>query len=144
MRTINNIMSMLDWNMTLEKQSEGRRIAKELGTIAPFIQPVTPEYNKNVWKNCAIIVSEQEDEKIKPYLCELLEWLQDMNWPGAFCIYNRLLRYKDNKSLFNAIDISYRRAEKCHDSIWERNIDALVSERFILVETPNDYGCRSW
>ena len=91
------IMDMLDWNMPLEIQLEGISLARNIKKIASFIQPLTPKYNKNVWLNCAVIISERSDEEIKPYLPEVLEWLQDMNWPGAFCILNRLQKYSDLK-----------------------------------------------
>ena len=72
--------------MPSEIQIEGISLAKSIETIIPFIQPLTPKHNKNVWGNCAVIISERSDEEINPHLPEMLEWLQDMNWPGAFCI----------------------------------------------------------
>lgn len=77
----------------------------------PFIQPLTPKHNKNVWENCAVIIAEKSDENPKPYLVELLEWLQDMNWPGAFCILNRLQKYADNDSICNAINACIEKAK---------------------------------
>ena len=44
-------------------------------TIIPFIQPLTPRHNKNVWENCAAIIAEKSDEELETYLTELLEWL---------------------------------------------------------------------
>lgn len=87
---ITEIMDMLDWHMPYEIQSKGIFLARDTETIIPFIQPLTPKHNKNVWGNCARIIAERSDEELKPYLVELLEWLQDMNWPGALCILNRL------------------------------------------------------
>ena len=90
---ITEIMDMLDWHMPSEIQLEGISLARNIETIIPFIQPLTPKHNKNIWDNCAVIIAEKSDEKIKPHLVELLEWLQDMNWPGAFCILDRLKNY---------------------------------------------------
>ena len=78
MVTTEKIMDMLDWHMPAEIQAKGIFLAKNTETIIPFIQPVTPKHNKNVWGNCAEIIAERSDEELKPYLVELLEWLQDI------------------------------------------------------------------
>lgn len=67
-----------------------------------------------------------QDELHKPYLVELLGWLQDMNWPGAFCILNRLQRYADNNSLRDAINICIEKARKCRNEVWEGNLCLLL------------------
>ena len=126
---VTEIMSMLDWNMPLEIQSKGISLAKKIETIIPFIQPLTPKYNKNVWENCAIIIADKSDEKLKPHLLELLEWLQDMNWPGAFCILDRLQKYTDNNSLHSAINICVQKAKGCNDEVWEGNLYLIMQEQ---------------
>ena len=50
---ITNILDMLDWNMPAEIQFKGISLARNIETIIPFIQPLTPKHNKNVWDNCA-------------------------------------------------------------------------------------------
>lgn len=129
MAGIAEIMDMLDWHMPTEVQSKGKALAKEIETITPFIQPLTPNHNKNVWENCAAIIADKADEELGPYLIELLEWLQDMNWPGAFCIQERLLQYSDNKSINNAINSCVQKAKDCNDEIWEANLFALLDKR---------------
>lgn len=109
---ITEILDMLDWHMPSEIQSKGISLARNTETIIPFIQPLTPKHNKNVWENCAVIISERSDEEIKPHLPEMLEWLQDMNWPGAFCILNRLQKYSDENSLCNAINVCIKNTIK--------------------------------
>ena len=120
------ILDMLDWHMPPEIQFEGINLAKTVETIDPFIQPLTPKHNKNVWENCAVIIAEKSDEKLKPRLVELLEWLQDMNWPGAFCILNRLQKYSDNNSICNAINVCIEKAKKRSDEVWESNLCLLL------------------
>ena len=129
MTSIIEIMDMLDWHMSSEIQSKGISLAMNIETIVPFIQPLTPKHNKNVWGNCAVIIAEKNDEKLKPHLVELLEWLQDMNWPGAFCILNRLKRYSDNNSILNSISICLEKAKNCNDEIWEKNLLMLQQMR---------------
>ena len=126
---ITEIMDMLDWHMPTEIQTEGIYLARNIGTIIPFIQPLTSKHNKNVWENCAVIISERSDEEIKPHLPEVLEWLQDMNWPGAFCIMNRLKNYSDENSILSAISICIQKAKEYNDEVWEDNL--LTLQRMI-------------
>ena len=125
---IEYVFNLLDWHMPLEIQSKGISLAKNIGTIIPFIQPLTPKYNKNVWENCAIIIAEKSDEKLKPHLVELLGWLRDMNWPGAFCILDRLRRYLDNSSMRSAINTCIEKAKACNDGAWECNLYLLLQK----------------
>lgn len=129
MINITEIMDMLDWNMPPEIQSKGIFLAKNIETILPFIQPLTPKHNKNVWENCAVIISEQSDEKIRPHLIELLEWLQDMNWPGAFCILERLQKISDNNAIISAINVCVKKAKDCSNDVWESNLYMLLKKR---------------
>ena len=117
---------MLDWQMPIEIQLKGRTLAKNIKTITPFIQPSTPNHNKNVWDNCAIIIAERNDIELKPHLVELLEWLQDMNWPGAFHIFHRLQEYSDYNSIRDALGICIEKAKDCNDEIWEYNLYCLL------------------
>lgn len=126
MEDVTEIIDMLDWNMPSEIQFKGRILAKNVETIIPFIQPLTPKNNKNVWENCAIIIAEESDEKLKPHLVKLLEWLQDMNWPGAFRILDRLKKYSDNNSIHTAIKICVDKAEACNDEVWKSNLHLLL------------------
>lgn len=48
-----------------------------------------------MWNNCAKILSDKSDEELSPYLPELFRWLKDLNWPGAICIYDRLIISED-------------------------------------------------
>ena len=91
MINIDYIMELIDRNNSIEEQAMGIKLAQDVKCINVFLQPLSP-YEKNVWDNCAKILSERTNEELAPYLIELMEWLQDMNWPGAFCILDRLKR----------------------------------------------------
>lgn len=125
---ITEILDMLDWHMPPEVQTKGIYLAKNIETISPFIQPLTPKHNKNVWENCAVIIAERNDESLTPHLVELLEWLQDMNWPGAFRILHRLKEYSDRKSISSAINICIKKAKTCDDEVWESNLHMLLKK----------------
>ena len=119
---MNEIMDMLDWNRDSDIQEEGRQLAENIKCLNVFMQPLDKQYNKNVWENCALILSKKSDDLLEPYVFDLLEWLQDMNWPGADIIYQRLLLVS-----MNYIDVPYResfeKACKSKDTVWK---DVLV------------------
>ena len=71
MVNIDYIMGLLDWNNPENMQEEGRALAREVSCINVFIQPCDRKYNKNVWDNCALILSERSDEELRPYLDRL-------------------------------------------------------------------------
>ena len=125
MRT-EEILDMLDWHMSPQTQSKGISLAKESKEIIPFIQPLTPRHNKNVWKNCAAIIADKTDEQLKPYLIDLLEWLQDMNWPGSLLILDRLKKYSDNTSICKAVKLCVKKAKDLHDDVWESNLYLIL------------------
>lgn len=114
---IARILDMLDWNMPVEIQLKGRLLAKKELSIGQMIQPLTPKHNKNVWENCAIIISDFNDGELEPHLVRLLEWLQDMNWPGANIIFKRLLEMP-----FDMLEMPYNIvltiAKKNDDKAW--------------------------
>ena len=68
MADIAEIMDMIDWHMPSEIRIKGVSLARDTETIIPFIQPLTPEHNKNVWEGCAVIIVEKSDENLKPYI----------------------------------------------------------------------------
>lgn len=125
MNDIDHIMKLLDWNNTLLEQNEGIKMAKEVENINVFIQPRNEKYNKNVWENCARVLYERTDEELSPYLIELLEWLQDLNWPGAFIILNRLRKYRDDSSYALAHNICIKYSQALEDDVWEGNLKML-------------------
>ena len=122
MISINNIMDLLDWNNSEEKQAKGIELARDVKCINIFLQPVDDGYNKNVWDNCAKILSERSDQELSPYLTPLLKWLQDMNWPGAFCILDRLKKYKRDSLFESTLKNCKKYAEVLDDAAWESNL----------------------
>lgn len=119
---IDYIMKLIDWNQSEENQEKGRELAKDVESINVFLQPCSERFNKNVWDNCAIILSERTDEELAPYLVELLEWLQDLNWPGALCILDRLQRYSDPILYTIYYRDCLKRAQALEDDVWESNL----------------------
>lgn len=90
---IDEIMTMIDWNNSDELQAKGIELAECIININVFLQPANPGLNKNVWENCAKILAAKSDDVLQPYLLHLLEWLEDINWPGALIIIERLKNF---------------------------------------------------
>ena len=121
-------MELLDWNNSIEKQEQGIKLAQNVKCINVFLQPGSHYYGKNVWDNCAKILSARPNEELSPYLIELMEWLQDMNWPGAFCILNRL-KGMVNEQLFQySYTICLKYAQALGDDVWESNLRMIKAD----------------
>ncbi len=121
MTDIDYIMELLDWNRTEEEQAKGRELARDVKSINVFLQP----NGKNLWDNCALILAERSDEELEPYLLNLMAWLEDMNWPGAFCILDRLNRYADTPMFNWALKSSLELAKAMHAKIWRKNLKEI-------------------
>lgn len=91
--------------------------AKKYKYLYPFIQPYIPNKSKVVWEPCAKVIAFKSDEELEPYLNQLFEWLQDMNWPGADIIYDRLLQMPFSL-IEDAYNFSCSRAERNNDNPW--------------------------
>ena len=94
MVNISKIYEMLNWNNPSRVQLEGIRLAQNINDLSLLIQPLA---GPSVWEHCAIILSKKADVELEPYLDSLLEWLQDINWPGAMCIAERLKTFSGKK-----------------------------------------------
>lgn len=126
---IDYIMELLDWNNTQEKQLFGVELAQNVKCISAFLQPAIP-YGKRVWDNCAKILANRTDDELYPYLHELFEWLQDLNWPGAICILNRIRNFKTDISKHISFKNSIKCAKALEDDVWERNLKmAMVKSK---------------
>ena len=115
---------MLNWNNSAEIQAEGRRLAEHINCLSIFMQPMGERYNKNIWENCALILSGKKDALLEPYLPELLDWIRDLNWPGAMIILERLKRFRNYEwlscTMKEKIKIAYvLNAEQWLDNLFE-------------------------
>ena len=124
---IDYIMDLLDWNNSIEKQEQGIELAKGVKCINVFLQPRS-HYGKNVWDNCAKILSAKSNEELSIYMIELMGWLQDMNWPGAYCILDRLKKMKNEQLFDYAYNISLKCARALEDEAWESNLKMLKAD----------------
>ena len=109
---IDEIMNMLDWHKDIKTQKKGIELAKSVKCINAFIQPMHLGCSKNVWDNCAEILASRKDEELLPYLTEILQWIDDLNWPGAEVILERMKRFSKVQNLSLAIQETINILEK--------------------------------
>lgn len=122
---IDYIMSLLDCDNSKETQERGIMLAQNVECINVFLQPGSRHYGKNVWDNCAKILSARSNEELSPYLIELMAWLQDMNWPGADCILDRLQGMVNERLFRYSYTICMKCAKALDDEEWEDNLKML-------------------
>ena len=126
MYNIDEVMDMLDCNNDVEIQEKGIELAKNVKCINVFILPEHLECSKNVWENCAKILANRTDKELQPYLIDILLWIEDMNWPGAIIIDDRLKKFHDMKMLSFAIKECVKRASATDNHIWLKNLSELM------------------
>lgn len=110
------------------KISVGINEAKKYKYLYPFIRPVIPEKSKCIWEPCARVLALKTDEELKPYLCLLFEWLQDLNWPGAYVIFDRLLKMPFSL-LENELNACKLRAEQEKDELWLMALEDFLKQK---------------
>ncbi len=129
--TLDEIYESFLWDPSYSNEEYEARIAvgineaKKYKYLYPFIQPLIPEMRtSSIWEPCAQVIAQRSDEELKPYLPLLFEWLQDVNWPGAWTIFDRLAEMP-----FSLLEKDYsysrQRAEKENDTLWLMALDDL-------------------
>jgi hypothetical protein len=131
---IDEIMDMLDWNQSEEIQQKGIELASGIKYLNAFLQPMRP--GKRVWDNCAIILAARSDEVLRPYLSLLLEWLEDLNWPGALIILERLKVFSEVGMLAFCVNERVRIASATNNRSWLRNMSELLENQALAKVLP--------
>ena len=89
----------------------------ENGIVAIRQNPTEIEFilktplRKDAWYQEAKIIIAQDDSVIRRYIIQLLDWLVDINWPGADMIYDRIARMPLTEDIEKAIVDSIKWAE---------------------------------
>lgn len=97
MSNTNEIYKLLNWQSSFDDQLKGIKLARNLDDLSLLILPSANGESKGVWENCARALSGISDDQLEKYLPSLLEWLQDLNWPGALIILDRLKVFDGEK-----------------------------------------------
>ena len=136
MYDIDEIMDMLDWNNSEEVQQKGIELAKNIKSLNAFVFPGYP--NKSVWENCAIILADKSDEVLTPHLSRLLEWIEDLNWPGALIILDRLKGFTETEMLSFCVESSVKTAHATNNHIWLWSISELLENEALAKALSED------
>ena len=133
--SIDEIYNLFMWDNQLSyeenevKAQKGIDAARQIQNLFPFMRPIVipPEKSKLVWEPCAKVVAMRSDKELEPFLFMLLEWIQDLNWPGAIIIYNRLTQIP-----YNTIEFAFKhsriKAKQMNDSCWLAVLDDLYED----------------
>lgn len=116
---------------------KGIELAKNIDDISLLIQPPA---EPSVWEQCAKILYETSDDKLEQYLPSLLEWIQDLNWPGALIILDKLKVFNGKKLKKPFIDcFTYvNNLNNAEDSKWVDNLAELLDNRELKAELPKE------
>ena len=68
---------------------------------------------KNLWRNEARVIVRLDNAILERYLNNLLDWLFDLNWPGAELIYDRIVRLPHTPNVDRTIEDTFAFAQKC-------------------------------
>jgi len=138
MNQIKEVFELFDWNNSEEDQAAGIAIAKQLDDFSQLFQPLTDRYNKNVWDNCALVLSSKTDEQLSPFAMQLFEWTADLNWPGAVIILERIKKIFCGDAFLSAAIASVRQAEAEDDTSWKWWLSELLESEFFSNSLPED------
>ena len=116
---IDRTLEMLSWNNSEKIQIQGIEDAKKITHLSILIQPLE---SKSIWENCAKVLASKSDQELERYLVSLFQWLQDMNWPGAYIIYDRL-SLMPKHFLRIPYSISLKLATNTGDSAWKQSLE---------------------
>ena len=137
MERMNQIYQMLDYKNSIDIQEKGKQLARKITDLSLLI---TPPASPSVWEQCAIILSEKTDDELVPYLTSILQWLYDLNWPGALTILNRLKNFSGKQLKKSFID-SVVRAINSHDEegmMWLDYLSELLDNKELKKELPEE------
>lgn len=140
MNKLEDIYKMLHWHSSFGNQLQGIKFARELTDLSPLILPCKDGESKSLWENCARALYEISDDRLEKYLPDLLNWLQDFNWPGALIILDRLKVFS-GKKLRNPFIMLCNQAISMNNEeglMWLDNLSELLDNEDLKEELPPD------
>lgn len=133
--SIDEIMEMLVYRFESDDRKvheQGIKAASEIKNLMCFMQPIYGEPVFTTWEDCAVIVSLRSDEELKPYIINMILWLEDINQCGALTILDRLTKYKNKKHLEDCImrivnyNMKETMKEQLNGLIKRANLDLVI------------------
>jgi len=109
------LLSPLDWNLPEAIQDKAINNILSLTDFdyKSLIQPIDIHH----WENAAKVLSALGYNKISHLTKDLLEWVQDVNWPGAFIVLD-ILKTFPNDFLLPYLENAIMEAKLSNDDPW--------------------------
>lgn len=128
-----DLISLLDCNLPPKIQEEAINKILKLSDFNPqiLLQPMGKEH----WENAAKILKDMDYKKIIHLSPYLFEWIQDLNWPGAYIIIEMLSSFP-KEQLVPYLEDAVRIALKTNDEQW---IDYLSYFTFCNTVSKEDF-----
>lgn len=82
---------------------------------------ILPAREKGLFQRCALIISKMPIDFIAKHAVDLMEWFQDLNWPGVDEIYIALSQLPED-ALTVALNKSLETARNTQDEEWDYNL----------------------
>ena len=82
---------------------------------------ILPAREKWLFQKCAYIISRMPIDFIVEHAADLMEWFQDLNWPGVDEIFVALSQLPEDE-LIKALDKSFEIARNTQDEEWDYNL----------------------
>lgn len=140
MNNIDKLYKMLHWHSRFGDQLEGIKLAKNLDDLSLLILPNANGESKSVWENCARALYEVSDERLEKHLPSLLEWIEDLNWPGALIILDRLKIFSGEKLKGPFIDLVNRATSLNNEEglMWLDYLSELLDNEELTAVLPRE------
>ncbi|QVK19002.1 DUF5071 domain-containing protein [Mycoplasmatota bacterium] len=125
---INKLLLQLSWNNPKEIQEKAVNELVEMEDLdlTLLLLPLEP-FGKCCWENAAKVLYRKEYPKVKDIIPQLFEWLQFMNWPGAYIIVE-LLKTIPKHILMLSIESTVKVAISEEDEDWLLSLNELINE----------------
>ena len=86
-----------------------------------------PPNKENCWQFCALTIREINNERLYKHTYEMLEWLQDITWPGAIVIMEKLVTFPRDILEPDLIKAKHA-AELAEDSTWGYSLHIILEK----------------
>jgi hypothetical protein len=129
---INVLIGNLSWDTNSDIQ---QKAIEKLSIInEKYINMLIRPVDKRFWENAALVLKKIGYPRNELAIPGLLEWLQDMNWPGAW-IALETLQDIDILALLPYIENALKKAVAEDDEMWIMAIKELAINRLKIKAT---------
>ena len=118
-----DILKQIPGNFEDISEQDVIRINETYEDITPLFQ----HSGKDTWYGCAKVICYNSNEKLEKYIPSMLEWIEDMNWPGAETIFDKLKTF-DYCVIKPYLDKAMFEASNKNNSIWLDMLKILNNE----------------